>query len=53
METEKEKAAIENYRFLMFLMKKRLALQSAKKSLNSSKTHEKCLFFPLFYIDDV
>jgi hypothetical protein len=47
METEKEKAAIEKRHFLMFLIEKRLALQTAMKSSNSSKTcEEKMVFFP-------
>jgi hypothetical protein len=39
-EMEKEKAAIEKRRFLMFLIKKRLVVQLAVKSMNSSKIFE-------------
>jgi hypothetical protein len=46
MEAEKEKAAIEKRRFLMFLIKKKPAEQSAMKSLNSSRipSSDSCYF---------
>ena len=45
LETERERAAIKNYRFLKFLSKKKLAVQSAAKSLNSLKILEEKIFF--------
>ena len=48
MEAEKEKAAIEKCCFLMFLIEKKLAVQSAMKSSNSSKILEPFVFFSFF-----
>jgi len=46
LETEKEKAvAIKKHKFLMFLIKKKLVVQLAAKSLNSSKICEEKIFF--------
>jgi hypothetical protein len=47
METKKEKAAIEKSWLLMFLIEKRLGVQSVTKSSNASKMHDEKFFLLL------